>query len=1076
MANSLIPDRPVTTSQVQRFNLSGGEIAAPFNDLARAVDATAGAAETAAEKLAVPAGEEAGRKSVRTADDGSLVVDDTSNPFIIGKAGAAYERAAKMTQAAQIAPRVETDMLQLRLDHPNDPGGFKAAATAYSQKTLAGINDPHIKNAVGDMLVNSAEQNERSVLVQANAHNTAEYLQSQQAAIKDTTEKMSLLARQGAASAPTDSNAFKEFQARAHDLAAIYKGLGDDPRVKFSPERAKLELDEHYAGFKVQEKIGEEQRKFQADPNKDLLKAKQSLYDAFWGPGAPKNLTVAQRDHGFTEGVRAIQNTDAIDREARDENRKNVAAWLADSVHRPGSFNLGAANDLKQHAENIGDGRSAREIDERIKWQPFWASFGKAPPHEQSEMLDQMQRGIYPAFRLQSNYQTMLDAAPPEIRAGLSVRSGFRTGAQQQQLFDAAVKKYGSEEEARKWVAPPGHSQHEKGAAVDLTFANEATRQWVHDYVKSNPGAGLTFPLGNEPWHMELAGARDRQEGAPLDRTTSAATGRIFEMLTKEGETIVSKNAQTAYDRIEKIIKEGGQPRPDDVQDFARMADLSGKRELREKAEKWLGALDTVNGLAPGTTKDVLQAKVAAADATGASAYEHDMYETAVAVKEASDKALASNPRAWGAARGMIGDPKPFDFTNPAAVGANLAARDKDANVLHQQVPNLGVIPALTPDEAPRFAAALTQGDPKVAGDLLGQMQVNLMKNPDVWRATMAMPAVKEAVLGMLRSNDPVRMDAGGRALDALWAGNEPKFAADYGKPAVERLMAWKALAPLGSEERTKRMQLADDPSTAKSREDIAQATVDSLKSTSAADVAYQVSNAWPIISHLMNPITHQFLRPPAIPGGAMGEEGVAAGQLRNDFVEMMKQLRMHDVPAATAPTYAAQALKSEWQPSPMLGNALMKHAPEHYYPADPIGGGHKWMEKQLEDEIIALHGPRETPISGGDFESGGMGATMAPGWRLKSIIADNQTNQEIESGNPKPSYQIHIIDAKGQDQIVGGLGKRYFWDQARMLNQRQSEMNEAGNRYVEPMRTLGQGSPFMSRLSNPPQPNAMDH
>lgn len=101
--------------------------------------------------------------------------------------------------------------------------------------------------------------------------------------------------------------------------------------------------------------------------------------------------------------------------------------------------------------------------------------------------------------------QNLFAGAPEEIRANLRVGSGFRSPERQQQLWDQALAKYGSPEAARKWVAPPGRSQHNHGNAADLKFMNDAARQWVHQ----NAGQfGLAFPLSNENWHIELAGAR----------------------------------------------------------------------------------------------------------------------------------------------------------------------------------------------------------------------------------------------------------------------------------------------------------------------------------------------------------------------------------------------------------------------------------------------------------------------------------------------------------------------------------------------------------------------------------------
>ena len=40
--------------------------------------------------------------------------------------------------------------------------------------------------------------------------------------------------------------------------------------------------------------------------------------------------------------------------------------------------------------------------------------------------------------------------------------------AYQQELFARAILKYGSESAAAKWVAPPGHSEHHTGSALDI--------------------------------------------------------------------------------------------------------------------------------------------------------------------------------------------------------------------------------------------------------------------------------------------------------------------------------------------------------------------------------------------------------------------------------------------------------------------------------------------------------------------------------------------------------------------------------------------------------------------------------
>jgi hypothetical protein len=79
------------------------------------------------------------------------------------------------------------------------------------------------------------------------------------------------------------------------------------------------------------------------------------------------------------------------------------------------------------------------------------------------------------------------------------VDSGWRSAAYQEQLLREATSKYGSEEEAARWVATPNTSAHVSGDAVDLG-RSDATA-WL---FRHGAGYGLCQVYGNEPWHYEL--------------------------------------------------------------------------------------------------------------------------------------------------------------------------------------------------------------------------------------------------------------------------------------------------------------------------------------------------------------------------------------------------------------------------------------------------------------------------------------------------------------------------------------------------------------------------------------------
>jgi D-alanyl-D-alanine carboxypeptidase len=79
------------------------------------------------------------------------------------------------------------------------------------------------------------------------------------------------------------------------------------------------------------------------------------------------------------------------------------------------------------------------------------------------------------------------------------VDSGWRSPAYQDQLLHEAISKYGSEEEAARWVATPETSAHVSGDAVDIGHVDATA--WLSEH---GAGYGLCQIYRNEPWHYEL--------------------------------------------------------------------------------------------------------------------------------------------------------------------------------------------------------------------------------------------------------------------------------------------------------------------------------------------------------------------------------------------------------------------------------------------------------------------------------------------------------------------------------------------------------------------------------------------
>jgi len=89
--------------------------------------------------------------------------------------------------------------------------------------------------------------------------------------------------------------------------------------------------------------------------------------------------------------------------------------------------------------------------------------------------------------------------------------SGFRDPQHQERLWRAALERYGSPQEARKWVAPPGGSAHQSGRAIDFYVGGKnSSRNVAHlrtlpayRWLVANAMRFGFYPYSAEPWHWE---------------------------------------------------------------------------------------------------------------------------------------------------------------------------------------------------------------------------------------------------------------------------------------------------------------------------------------------------------------------------------------------------------------------------------------------------------------------------------------------------------------------------------------------------------------------------------------------
>jgi N-acetyl-anhydromuramyl-L-alanine amidase AmpD len=98
--------------------------------------------------------------------------------------------------------------------------------------------------------------------------------------------------------------------------------------------------------------------------------------------------------------------------------------------------------------------------------------------------------------------------------------SGFRSDKRQEVLWQEALRKHGSREKAREWVAPPGRSAHKTGRAIDLYLGDKNSSEnaanlrklSVYRWLVANAARFGFYPYEREPWHWEYNPPAQRHE------------------------------------------------------------------------------------------------------------------------------------------------------------------------------------------------------------------------------------------------------------------------------------------------------------------------------------------------------------------------------------------------------------------------------------------------------------------------------------------------------------------------------------------------------------------------------------
>lgn len=213
--------------------------------------------------------------------------------------------------------------------------------------------------------------------------------------------------------------------------------------------------------------------------------------------------------NSYTDAIRALK--EEVPELAASLKDMDAKAKI-DAIHRlavsraQGQREVALANEMRGQALASLNIRSA--TDDPTRYLSSMLASGKAQSH-----IDGM------ANTFAEKLAKMLASMPDDLKGSVTINSGYRSIERQQEIYLDTIKKRGAAE-ARKWAAPPGKSQHNKGNAADLGYGSDAARQWVHQNAGNY---GLSFPLSNENWHIEDSTARGQQTASEIEKLTAAA-------------------------------------------------------------------------------------------------------------------------------------------------------------------------------------------------------------------------------------------------------------------------------------------------------------------------------------------------------------------------------------------------------------------------------------------------------------------------------------------------------------------------------------------------------------------------
>jgi hypothetical protein len=243
-----------------------------------------------------------------------------------------------------MTPDIENRLAEIKIEHANDPAGYSAAVKAFKGAYINGdedrglppISDPALKGPVEKTIDVHGGAGYRSVLEQTNQTNITNAQTTIKSQISDLSNRMAQSAFTGGADTP-------DYQRMQGDLGALYRELGNDPRMGYPKARIESEVSEMVSQHRTMAIAGQAVRMMDADSPTARADAKKWLIDKVYND-KDLNLSLAQRHQAVTTAMGLMEARSAESKALIAANSATVTSLLT-QLHANTPYNPITVND-----------------------------------------------------------------------------------------------------------------------------------------------------------------------------------------------------------------------------------------------------------------------------------------------------------------------------------------------------------------------------------------------------------------------------------------------------------------------------------------------------------------------------------------------------------------------------------------------------------------------------------------------------------------------------------------------------------------------------------------------------------